>query len=63
MGNIIVHPSRNTSLTRFIKAHVYHITHGKTIHFVGITKPKGAQLQSPSEPTQPTHKSQQLEIT
>ena len=24
MGNIIIHPSRNTSLTRFIKVHVYH---------------------------------------
>ena len=24
MGNIITHPSRNTSLTKFIKAHVYH---------------------------------------
>ena len=24
MGNIIIHPSRNTSLTRFVKAHEYH---------------------------------------
>ena len=24
MGNIITHLSRNTTLTRFIKAHVYH---------------------------------------
>ena len=24
LGNMITHPSRNTSLTRFIKAHVYH---------------------------------------
>ena len=24
MGNIIIHPSRNTSITRFIKGHVYH---------------------------------------
>ena len=24
MGNIIIHPSRNTSLSRFIKAHEYH---------------------------------------
>ena len=24
MGNIITHPSRNTSFTRFIKAHEYH---------------------------------------
>ena len=24
MGNIIIHPSRNVSLTRFIKAHVHH---------------------------------------
>ena len=24
MGNIITHPSRNTSLIRFIKSHVYH---------------------------------------
>ena len=34
-----------------------YITHGKTLHFVGITKPKGAQLQSLAEPTKPTHKS------
>ena len=40
-----------------------YITHDKTLHFVGITKPKEAQLQSPAEPTQPIHKSQQLEIT
>ena len=26
-----------------------YITHGKTIHFIGITKPKEAQLQSPAE--------------
>ena len=24
MGNIIIHPSRNISLIRFIKAHVHH---------------------------------------
>ena len=24
MGNIIIHPLRNTSLTKFIKVHVYH---------------------------------------
>ena len=40
MGNIITHLLRNTTLTRFIKVHIYH--HGKTIHFVGITKPKDA---------------------
>ena len=40
-----------------------YITYGKTLHFLGITKPKGAQLQSPAESAQPTHKSQQLEIT
>ena len=47
MGNIITHPLRNTFLTRFIKP--MYITHDKTIHFVGITKPKEAQLQSPAE--------------
>ena len=35
-----------------------YITHGKTLHFVGITKPKGAKLQSPAEPAQPIQKSQ-----
>ena len=24
MGNIIIYPSKNTSLTKFIKVHVYH---------------------------------------
>ena len=28
-----------------------HITHGKTIHLVGMDKPKEAQLQSPVKPT------------
>jgi len=27
-----------------------YITHGKTTHFVGMTKPKEAQLQGPAEP-------------
>ena len=40
-----------------------YITHGKTLHFVGITEPKGAQLQNPAKSAQPTQKSQQLEIT
>ena len=40
-----------------------NITHDKTLHFVVITKPKEAQLQSLAEPAQPTHKSQQLEVT
>lgn len=35
-----------------------YITHGKTIHFVEMTKPKEAQLQSPAEPAQLTYKSQ-----
>ena len=34
-----------------------YITHDKTLHFVGITKPKLAQLQSLAEPAKPTHKS------
>ena len=40
-----------------------NITHGKTTHLVGITKPKQAYLQSPAGSGQPTHKSQQLENT
>ena len=39
-----------------------YITHGKTLHFVGITKPKEAQLQNPTELAQPIHKSQQLKL-
>ena len=39
-----------------------YITHGKTLHFVEITEPKGAQLQSLAKSAQPIHKSQQLEI-
>ena len=27
-----------------------YIIHGKTIHFVGMDKPKEAQLQGPAEP-------------
>ena len=34
-----------------------HITHGKTIHLVGMDKPKEAQLQSPVKPTQLIYKS------
>ena len=37
------------------------ITHGKTTHFVRLTKPKQACLQSPTKSGQPTHKSQQEE--
>ena len=37
------------------------ITHGKTTHLVGLTKPKQAYLQSPARSSQPIHKSQQLE--
>ena len=40
-----------------------NITHGKTTHLVGLTKPKQAYLQSPTRSGQPTHKSQQLENT
>ena len=40
-----------------------NITHGKTTHLVGLTKPKQAYLQSPAGSSQPTHKSQQLENT
>ena len=35
----------------------------KPFIFVGITKPKEAQLQSPAEPTQLIYKSQQLKLT
>ena len=35
----------------------------KPFIFVGITKPKEAQLQSPIEPTQLIYKSQQLKLT
>ena len=40
-----------------------NITHGKTTHLVGLTKPKQAYLQSPAGLGQLTHKSQQLENT
>ena len=35
----------------------------KPFIFVGITKPKEAQLQSPAEPTQLIYKSQQVKLT
>ena len=31
-----------------------HITHGKTIHLVGLDKPKEVQLQGLAEPAQLT---------
>ena len=37
-----------------------NITHGKTTHFVGLTKPKQTYQPSPAGSGQPTHKSQQL---
>ena len=40
-----------------------YITNGKTIHLVGMNKPKEAQLQGPTEPAQLTCKSQQLKLT
>ena len=40
-----------------------YITHGKTINFLRMTKPKEAQLQSLAKPTQLTYKSQQLKLT
>ena len=40
-----------------------YITHGKTIHLVGMAKPKEAQLQGPAKPAQLTFKSQQLNLT
>ena len=38
--------SKNTSLTKFINAHAYHMA--KLFIFIGMTKPKEAQLQKPS---------------
>ena len=35
-----------------------NITHGKTAHFVGVTKPKQAYQQSPAGSDQPINKSQ-----
>ena len=64
---------KNISLTKFYGNYVYYfhnqtikpmnITHGKTTHFVGLTKPKQAYQQSPAGSDQPTHKSQQLKNT
>ena len=39
-----------------------YITHDKTIHFVGMTKLKEAQLQGQAKPAQLTCKSQQLKL-
>ena len=58
-GNISIHPSRNTSLTRFIKAHMHHPWQNYSSY--RLTKPKQAKLQSPARLGQPTHKSQQVE--
>ena len=63
---------KNISFTKFYGNYVYYfhnqltikpmnITHDKTTHLVGLTKPKQAYLQSPARSGQPTHKSQQLE--
>ena len=35
----------------------------KLFIFVGMTKPKEAQLQRPAEPVQPIYKSQKLKLT
>ena len=57
MENIIIHPSRNTSLTKFIKTYVYHPRQNYSFC-------KDNQVQrSLTEPAQLTHKFQQLEIT
>ena len=40
-----------------------YITHGKTIHFVGMNKPKEAQQQGLAETAQPMCSSQQLKLT
>ena len=50
MGNIITHPSKNTSLTKFIKAHVYHpwqnwIPSFLMWHEAGMTWHKAGKLQ------------------
>ena len=66
--------SRNISFTKFYGNYDYYchkqliikpmsITHGKTTHFVRLTKPKQACLQSLARLGQPTHKSQQVEST
>ena len=59
MGNINYPPLKNISLNKIYGNYAYfsiinqlqkpmYIIHGKTLHFVGIFKPKGAQLQSPA---------------
>ena len=39
------------------------ITYGKTTHFIRLTKPEQAYVQSLARSGQPTHKSQQVENT
>ena len=56
-----------SSLKKYLSYKIYKkpmcITHGKTTHLVGLTKPKQAYLQSLTRSGQPTHKSQQAENT
>ena len=64
---------KNIFLTKFYGNYVYYfhnqtikpmnITHDKTTHFVGLTKPKQAYQQSPAGSDQPINKSQQLKST
>ena len=45
-GNIITHPPRNTSLTKFIKAHVYHLWQNSS-----FCRDKQAQRSSTTKPS------------
>ena len=74
MGNINYSSLKKCCFHKIYENYVYYfhnqltikpmnITHGKTTHLVGLTKPKQAYLQSPTGSGQPTHKSQQLENT
>ena len=46
MGNIIIHPLRNTSLTRFIKAHEYHLW--QNYSFYRDNQAQGSLITKPS---------------
>ena len=61
MENIIIHPSKNTSLTKFIKALVYHPWQNHS--FCRNNQAQGSLTTKPVGPAQFTHKFQQLEVT
>ena len=52
MENIIIHPSKNTSLTKFIKAHVYHPWQNHS--FCRNNQAQGSLTTKPSWPS-PVH--------